>query len=98
MTEHLDAQLLKDLRGLRKPLSFDGNDAEYQDFRFSLRIHMPRQHSLSTVDGQVRNRAESDLPCSSEIAWRCTPEVLHSDVLFFGFDIERQSSNSCPMC
>ena len=53
MTEHLDAELLKDLRGLGKPPSFDGNDAEYQDFRFSFRIHMPRQHSLSTVDGQV---------------------------------------------
>ena len=80
MTEHLDAELLKDLRGLGKPPLFDGNDAVYQDFRFSVRIHMPRQHSLSTVDGQVRNRAESDLPGSSEIAGRCTPEVLHTDV------------------
>ena len=34
-TESLDAELHKDLRGLGKPLSFDGNDAEYQDFRFS---------------------------------------------------------------
>ena len=39
-TESLDAELLKDLRGLGKPPSFDGNDAEYQDFRFSFRIHM----------------------------------------------------------
>ena len=40
MTEPLDAKLLKDLRGLGKPPSFDGNDAEHQDFRFSFRIHM----------------------------------------------------------
>ena len=39
-TEALDAELLKDLRGLGKPPSFDGNDAEYQDFRFRFRIHM----------------------------------------------------------
>ena len=30
--------MLKDLRGLEKPSSFDGNDSEYQDFR--LRIHL----------------------------------------------------------
>ena len=35
MTEPLAGELLKDLRGLGKPPSFDGNDAEYQDFRFS---------------------------------------------------------------
>ena len=40
MAEPLDAELLKDLRGLGKPPSFDGNDAEYHDFRFSFRIHM----------------------------------------------------------
>ena len=91
MTEHFDAELHKDLRGLGKPLSFDENDAEYQDFRFSFRIHMPRQHSLSTVDGQVQNRAESG---SSEIAGRCTPEVLHTDVLFVSLDYERQCPNS----
>ena len=44
MTEPLDADLLKDLRGLGKPSSFDGNDTDGQDFRFSFRIHMsPRQ-------------------------------------------------------
>ena len=30
-----------------------------------------------SVDGQVRSRAECDLPGSSEIAGRCTPVVLH---------------------
>ena len=40
MAEPLDAELLKDLRGLGKPPSFDGNDSEYQNCRFSFRIHM----------------------------------------------------------
>ena len=40
MAQPLDVELLKDLRGLGKPPSFDGSDAEYQDFRFSFRIHM----------------------------------------------------------
>ena len=40
MTEPLDAELLKDLRGLGKPPSFGGNDAEHQDFRFSFRSYM----------------------------------------------------------
>ena len=60
--------------------------------------HEPRQHSLSTVDGQVQNRAESDLPGSSESAGRCTPEVLHTDVLFVGLDNERQCPEPCPIC
>ena len=47
MAEPLDAQLLKDLRGLGKPLSFDGNDAEYQDFRNSFRIHMSLVSAVS---------------------------------------------------
>ena len=69
MTEPLDAELLNYLRGLGKPPSFDGNDAEYQDFRFSFRIHMSLVSTVShTVDGQVRNRAKSDLPGSREIA------------------------------
>ena len=49
MTEPLDAELLKDLRGLGKPPSFDGNDAEYQNFRFSFRIHM----SLVSADSHT---------------------------------------------
>ena len=47
MTEHLDAELLKDLKCLGKPPSFDGNDAEYQDFRFSFRIHMSLVSAVS---------------------------------------------------
>ena len=40
MTELLDADLLKDLRGLSKPPTCDGNDTDYEDFRLSFRIHM----------------------------------------------------------
>ena len=99
MTEPLDAELLKDLRGLSKPPSFEGNDAEYQDFRFQLpNPHEPRQHSLSTVDGQMRSRTTSDLPGSRASAVRCTFEVLHTDVLLVGFDHERLCTNSCPIC
>ena len=57
MTEPLDAELLKDLRGQGKPLSFDGNDAEYQDFRFSFRIHMSL---FSTVSQQLMDRCEAE--------------------------------------
>ena len=55
MTEPLDAELLKDLRGMGKPPSFDGNDAEYQDFPFSIRIHMSL---VSTVSQQLMDRCE----------------------------------------
>ena len=92
MTEPLDAELLKDLRGLGKPPSFDGNDAEYQ--RLSLQLpnpHEPR-HSLSTVDGQMRSRTKSDLPGSRFSAGRCTFEVPHTDVLLVGFDHEKAVS------
>ena len=53
--ESLDAELLKDLRGLGKLPSFDGNDAEYQDFRFSFRIHMSL---VSSVSHEMMNRCE----------------------------------------
>ena len=97
VTEAFGAELLKDLRGLGKPPSFDGNGAEHQDFRVSFRINMSFVSSLSIVDGQVRNRAESDLPGNSEIAGRCTLHVLHTDVLIVGLDNERQCPNSCPI-
>ena len=53
--ESLDAEVLKDLRGLGKPPSFDGNDAEYQDFRFSFRIHMSL---VSSVPHELMDRCE----------------------------------------
>ena len=99
MAEPLDAELLKDLRGLGKPPSFDGNGAEDQDFRFSFRIHMSLVSAVShTLMGQVRNRTKSDLLDGSDSAGRCTPEVLHADVTFVGLDNERQCPNSCPIC
>ena len=55
MTELLDAELLQDLRGPGKPPSFDGNDAEDQDFRSSFRIHMSL---VSTVSQQLMDRCE----------------------------------------
>ena len=55
MAELLDAELLKDLRGLGKPPSFDGNDSEYQDFRFSFRIHMIL---VSTVSQPLMDKCE----------------------------------------
>ena len=55
MTEPLGAALLKDLRGLSEPPSFDGDDSEYQDFRFSFRIHMSL---VSTVSQQLMDRCE----------------------------------------
>ena len=55
MAEPLDTELLKDLRGLGKPPSFNGNDSEYQDFRFSFRIHMSL---VSTVSQQLMDRCE----------------------------------------
>ena len=42
-------------RGLGKPPSFDGNDAEHQDFRFSFRIHMSL---VSSVSHEMMNRCE----------------------------------------
>ena len=99
MTEPLDAELLKYLRGLGKPLSFDGNDAEYQDFRFSFRIHMSL---VSTLSQQLMDRCEverkSDFPGSRASAGRCTFEVLNTDVLLVGLDNEMQCPNACPIC
>ena len=47
MTEPLDAGLLKDVRGLGKPPSFDGNETEYQESRFSFRMRMSLVSALS---------------------------------------------------
>ena len=55
MTEPLHAELLKDLRGLGKLPSFDGNDAEYRDFRSSFQMHMSL---VSTVSQQSMDRGE----------------------------------------
>ena len=63
--------------------------------------------SESTLASSVRSHTLMDKceiernPISlvgSESARRCTPEVLHTDVLFVGLDNERQCPNSCPIC
>ena len=40
MAKPLNIKFLRDLRSLGEPPTFDGTDAEYQDFRLSIRIHM----------------------------------------------------------
>ena len=59
--------------------------------------HEPRQFCFSRADGQMRSRAESDLPNSRESAGRSTLEVLHADVLCIGLDNERQCTNPDPI-
>ena len=71
-TESLDAELLKDLRGLGKPPSFDGNDAEYQDFRFSFRIHMSL---VSSVSHELMDRCEIERNSISLAAVRALGEA-----------------------
>ena len=98
MAEHLDAELLKDLRGLGKPLSFDGNDAEYQDCRFSFRIHMSL---VSAVSHTLMDNCEERNPISLVAVMALGDahlKCLHTDVLFTSFDNERQCPNPCPIC
>ena len=66
-TESLDTKLLKDLRGLGKPPSFDGNDAEYEYFRFSFRIHMSL---VSAVSQALMDRCEVERNPISLVAVR----------------------------
>ena len=94
MAEPLDTELLKDLRGLGKPPSFDGNDSKYQDFRFSFRIHMSLVSPVSRklMDKREIERNPISLTAVEALGDRCTPEMLHTDVLFTGLSNERQ----CP--
>ena len=71
-TESLDAKLLKDLKGLGKPPSFDDNDAEYQDFRFSFRIHMSL---VSSVSHELMDRFEIERNPISLAAVRALDEA-----------------------
>ena len=80
MTEPSDADLLKDLRGLGKPPTFDGNDAEYQNRRNIFQIHISLVSSVSqTLRDQceaernpislapVKARGEASLKCSMQL-------------------------------
>ena len=97
-TESLDAELLKDLRGMGKPPSFDRNDAEYQDFRYSFRIHMSL---VGSVSHDLMHKCEIEENPISLAAVKalgdCKPEVLHTDVLTLFYHV-RQCPNSCPIC
>ena len=99
MTELLDAELLKDLRGLGKRPSFDGNDAEYQDFRFSFRIHMSL---VSTVSQPLMDKCEIERnPISltavkllGDAHLKCCIQMYCSLAL----ENERQCPDSCSIC
>ena len=71
MTDSLDADFLKDLRGLGKPPSFGGNDADDKDFRFSFRIHMSL---VGRVSKTLMDRCEADRNHISQTAVRALGE------------------------
>ena len=79
-TESLDAELLKDLGGLSKPPSFDGNDAEYKTFDSAFRIHMSL---VSSVSHALMHRCEVErnpiFPGSSESSRRCKNNLSPSE-------------------
>ena len=82
-TESLDAELLKDLTSLGKPPSFDGNDAEYQDFRFSFRTHMSLVSSVSNelMDRCVVERNPISLAATralGEAHLKCCMKMYHA--------------------
>ena len=82
-TESLDAELLKDLRGLGKPPSFDGNDAECQDFRFNFRIHMS---IVSAVSQALMDKCEIErnpislaaLSALSDVHLKCCMQMYYA--------------------
>ena len=49
--------MFKDLRGLGKPPTFDGNGSDYQDLRFSFRIHMS---FVSAVSHTLMDKCEAE--------------------------------------
>ena len=99
MTEPLDAELLKDLRGLGKPPSFDGNVAEYQDFRFSFRIHMSL---VSTVSKQLMDRCEVERNPISLAAVQALGDAHLKCCIQMGYSLalitKGRRPNSCPIC
>ena len=72
---------------LVKPPSFNGRDAEYQDFRFIFRIHTS---PVSSVSHELMDRRGIERNPISLAAVRslgeATLEVLHEDVLCTGLD------------
>ena len=78
----LDIELLKDLRSLGKPPTFDGTDAEYQNFRFSFPIQITL---VGPVSQQLRDRCEAekehDLAAGTTSSRKRFLEVQHTDLL-----------------
>ena len=81
--EFLDAELLKDVRGLGKPPSSGGNDAECQVFRFSFRIHMSL---VSSVSHETMNRCEiernpismADVRALGDVHFKCCMQMYYA--------------------
>ena len=69
--------------------SFEGNDAEYEDFRFSIRIHMSL---VGAVSQQLMDQCEVERNPTSLATVQALGDA-HLD-----FDHERQCPNSCPIC
>ena len=66
-TESLDAELLKDLRGLDKQSSFDGNDAEYQELSIQLQ---------NTHEAVERNPISlTAVRALGEAHWKCCMQI-----------------------
>ena len=99
MTKPLDAELLKDKRALGKPPSFDGNDADYQDFRLSFRIHMSL---VSAVSHTLMDNCEIERNPISLVAvmalgdahLKCCIQMCYSLALMTKGSVR----NPCPIC
>ena len=99
MAKPLNIKFLRDLRSLGEPPTFDGTDAEYQDFRLSIRIHMSL---VSPVWQQMLDKCEIETnPISLQAVkalGRRVRELQYSDLLLAGSDHEGQRENPCPLC
>ena len=78
-----NADLVKDLRGLGKPQSFDGNDAEYHDFRFSFRVHMSfvstvSQPSMGKCEAERNQITLADVNALGEAHLKCCIQMCYS--------------------
>ena len=83
MAKSLYIELLRDLRSLGNPATFDGTDAEYQDFRFSFRIHMGLVSPVSRQlldKGELKNNPislQADKAFGDE-CWNCSTQIYYS--------------------
>ena len=89
--EPLDLELLEDLSGPGKPPVFDGNDAEYQDFRFSFRIHMSL---VSSVSQTLMDKCEAErFPISlATVKARREASLTCCTQMYFSLDLKTKGS------